>query len=100
MPTQITVDDNRIADFCRQNHIRKFSLFGSVLTGEFKPDSDVDVLVEFDPQFPVGFRIIEIEEQLSQLLDGRKVDIVNAKYLNPRMRDKVLAGAEIHYAQG
>jgi uncharacterized protein len=100
MPTQIAVDDKQIADFCCLNHIRKLSLFGSVLTGEFKPDSDVDVLVEFDPQYPVGFRIIDMEDELSRLFGGRKIDIVNAKYLNPRMRDKVLAGAEIHYAQG
>lgn len=99
MPAQITVDDKKIADFCLRNHLRKLSLFGSVLEGEFRPDSDIDVLVEFDPQFPVGFRIIDMEEELSRLFGGRKVDIVNAKYLNPRMRGKVLAGAELHYAQ-
>jgi len=99
MPAQVSVNDKQIADFCVRNHIRKLSLFGSVLEGGFKPDSDIDVLVEFDPQYPVGFRIIDMEEELSSLFGGRKVDIVNAKYLNPRMRDKVLAGAEMHYAQ-
>ncbi|MGH7739686.1 MAG: nucleotidyltransferase family protein [bacterium] len=99
MTTQITVDDKKISDFCLRNHLRKLSFFGSVLEEGFKPDSDIDVLVEFDPQYPVGFRIIDMEEELSSLFGGRKVDIVNAKYLNHRMREKVLAGAEMHYAQ-
>ncbi len=100
MPVQITVDDKKIADFCVRNHIRKLSFFGSVLEEKFRPDSDIDVLLEFDTQYPVGFRIIDMEEELSRLLDGHRVDIVNAKYLNPRMRNNVLAGAEMHYAQG
>jgi len=99
MPAKIAMDDKQIADFCERNHILKLSLFGSVLTGEFRPDSDIDVLVEFDPRYPVGFRIIDMEEELSRSFGGHRVDIVNAKYLNPRMRDKVLAGAETHYAQ-
>ena len=99
MPTQIKVDDQKIADFCVHNHILKLSLFGSVLTDEFTLTSDIDVLVEFDSQYPVGFRIIDMEEELSGLFGGRKVDMVNAKYLNPRMKDKVLAGAELHYVQ-
>ena len=99
MPAQISIDDKKIADFCLQNHIQKLSLFGSVLRDDFGPDSDVDVLVEYQPGNSVGFRIIDMEEELSHLFGGRKVDIVNAKYLNPRMRDKVLAGAEMHYAQ-
>ena len=99
LSAQITIDDKQIEDFCLRNHIRKLSLFGSVLESGFRPDSDIDVLVEFDPQYPVGFRIIDMEEELSRLFGGRKIDIVNAKYLNPRMRDKVLAGAEMHYAQ-
>src|ERR1019366_4846355 len=99
MSTQISVNEKQIADFCLRNHIRKLSLFGSVVEGGFRPDSDIDVLVEFDPQYPVGFRIIDMEEELSTLFGGRRVDMVNAKYLNPRMKNKVLAGAEIHYAQ-
>ena len=99
MPTQITVNDKQIADFCLRNHIRKLSLFGSVLESGFRPDSDIDVLVDFDPQYPIGFRIIDMEEELSNLFDSHKVDIVNAKYLNPRMRDKVLAEAEMYYAK-
>ena len=99
MPAHIAINDKQIADFCVRNHVQKLSLFGSVLGGEFTPESDIDVLVEFDPQYPVGFRIIDMEEELSTLFGGRRVDMVNAKYLNPRMKNKVLAGAEIHYAQ-
>jgi predicted nucleotidyltransferase len=70
------------------------------LTGGFKPDSDIDVLVIYDPQYPVGFRIFRMEEELSKLFEGRKIDIVNEKYINPRMKEQVLTGAEVLYAQG
>jgi len=99
MPTQIKVNDKQIADFCLRNHIRKLSLFGSILTKEFRPDSDIDVLVMYDPQFPVGFRIFRMEEELSRMFEGHKVDIVNEKYINPRMREQVLTGAQVLYAQ-
>lgn len=99
MPAQVAVNDEQIADFCRRNHILRFSLFGSVLTGEFKPNSDTDVLVDYDPQYPVGFRIIDMEEELSRMFGGRRVDMVNRKYLNHRLRDSILTSAELHYAQ-
>ncbi len=89
-----------VADFCRRHHIRKLSLFGSVLRDDFGPDSDVDVLVEFEPGHLVGFGIIDIEEELSQLFGGRKVDMVREKCLNPRLRDRILASAEVQYAEG
>lgn len=89
-----------IADFCRRRHIRKLALFGSVLRDDFRPDSDVDVLVEFEPGRAVGFEILDMEEELSRLFGGRKVDIVQEKYLNRRLRDRVLAGAEVQYAEG
>jgi len=71
-----------IADFCRRHHIRKLSLFGSVLRDDFRADSDVDVLVEFEPGHAVGFVIINMEEELSRLFGGHRVDIVEEKYLN------------------
>lgn len=89
-----------IAEFCQRHHIRKLSLFGSVLRNDFRPDSDVDVLVEFEPGRVVGFEIVDIEEELSQLFGGRKVDMVREKYLNPRLRGRVLASAEVQYAEG
>lgn len=89
-----------IAEFCRRHHIRKLSLFGSVLRDDFGPDSDVDVLVEFEPGHMVGFGIIDIEEELSRLFGGHKVDMVREKCLNWRLRDRILASAEVQYAEG
>jgi hypothetical protein len=96
---RITVDRQRIAEFCRKYHIRKLSLFGSVLGDNFRPDSDVDVLVAFEPGQIIGLRIIDIEDELARLF-GRRVDLVSEKYLNHRIRDGVLAAAEVQYAEG
>jgi predicted nucleotidyltransferase len=96
---RITVDRQRIAEFCRKYHIRKLSLFGSVLGDDFRPDSDVDVLVAFEPGQIIGLRIIDIEDELARLF-GRRVDLVSEKYLNHRIRDGVLAAAEVQYAEG
>ncbi len=95
-----SVSRDVIAEFCRRHHIRKLSLFGSVLRDDFRPDSDVDVLVEFEPGHVVGFDIVDMEEELSRLFGGHKVDIVGEKYLNPRLRGRVLASAEVQYAEG
>jgi hypothetical protein len=97
METRIAIDRGAIAEFCRRRHIRSLSLFGSVLRDDFRPDSDVDVLVEFEPGLPVGFAIFDVEGELSRLLGGRQVDLVSRKYLNPRLRDRVLATAETLY---
>ena len=67
---------------------------------DFSPDSDVDVLVEFEPGELVGLRFIEIERELSDLLGGRPVDLVTPKFLNRRIRDRVLATADTQYAEG
>jgi predicted nucleotidyltransferase len=96
---RITVDRQRIAEFCRKYHIRKLALFGSVLGDDFRPDSDVDVLVAFEPGQVIGLRIIDIEDELARLF-GHRVDLVSEKYLNHRIRDGVLAVAEVQYAEG
>ena len=96
----LEVSAERVADFCRRNHIRKLSLFGSVLRDDFRPDSDVDVLIQFEAGHVVGLDIMDIEEELSQLLGGHKIDLVNEKYLNRRLRPRILAEAEVQYAQG
>jgi predicted nucleotidyltransferase len=96
----IEVSPAAIAEFCRRNHIRKLSFFGSFLRDDFRPDSDVDVLVEFEPGHTPGFAIIRIEEELSAILGGHKVDMVNPKYLNRRLKDRILTSAEVQYAQG
>lgn len=96
---KILVPKDQLADFCRKNHIRKLALFGSVLREDFRPDSDVDVLVEFEPGHVPGFGFIRIQEELSQLF-GRTVDLVTPKFLNRRIRDEVVRNAEVQYAEG
>jgi len=98
MSPRIPIDRERIAAFCRRHHIRKLALFGSVLRDDFGPDSDVDVLVEFEPGQVIGFRIFDIEDELSRLLGGHRVYLVPEKFLNRRIRDRVLASAEVQYA--
>jgi len=100
MSPRISFDRARIAEFCRRNRIRRMSFFGSVLRDDFRPESDVDVLVEFEPDFALGLRIIELEDELSRLLGGHRVDLIREKYLNRRLRDRVLASAEMVYAEG
>ena len=95
---KLVIPKDQIAEFCRRNHIRKLSLFGSVLREDFRPDSDVDVLYEFEPGHAVGWDIVDLEEELSRLFGGRKIDLINAKYLNRHLRDRVLAEAEVQYA--
>ena len=98
---RLPLPGEKIADFCRRHHIRKLSLFGSVLRDDFRPDSDIDVLVEFEPGHAVGFAILDMEDELSQLFGGgHKVDIVSEKYLNRRLRARILASAEVQYAEG
>ena len=92
------MDRQRIAEFCRKHQIRKLSLFGSVLGEDFRPESDIDVLVTFEPGQVIGLRIVDIEDELAQLL-GRHVDLVSEKYLNHRIRDRVLSAAEVQYAE-
>jgi predicted nucleotidyltransferase len=91
---------DQIADFCRRYHIRKLALFGSVLRDDFGPHSDIDVLVDFEPGYAVGFEILDMEEELSRVFGGHKVDIVQEKYLNRWLRARVLASAEVQYAEG
>ena len=97
---KIPIPKEQITEFCRRHHIRKLALFGSVLRDDFRPDSDVDVLVEFEPDhLPglIGFAGMELE--LSQLLGGRKVDLNTPQFLSPYFRDEVLEEAEVQYVQ-
>jgi uncharacterized protein len=94
--SRIEIPTERIAEFCRRNHIRRLALFGSVLRDDFRPDSDVDVLVEFEPDAHVGLRFFTMEQELGQLL-GRKVDLNTPGFLSRHFRDRVLAEAEVQY---
>ena len=97
---RIPLDQSKIAEFCRERHIRRLSLFGSVLGDDFGPDSDVDVLVEFDPSARVGFfELYDMEQELSGLLGGHKVEMNTPKSLSKYFRDQVLQEAEEHYVQ-
>ena len=90
----------KIADFCRRHHIRKLSLFGSVLRDDFRPDSDVDVLVEFvEGKSPGLIRLAGMELELSEMLDGRKVDMNTPRCLSRYFRDRVRREAEVQYAE-
>jgi predicted nucleotidyltransferase len=97
---RIPVDPEKIAEFCRRHHVRRLAFFGSVLRESFSAESDVDVLVEFAPGQIVGLRLIQMEEELSDILGGRKVDLVTPKFLNRHIRDRVLADVQVQYAEG
>jgi hypothetical protein len=95
---RLQLDRSRLAEFCQHNHIRRLSFFGSVLREDFGPDSDVDVLVEFDPEAKVGLlRMAALEAELSRII-GRKVDMRTAADLSRYFRDEVVAEAEVQYA--
>ena len=99
MRAKIAVPREKFATFCRRHHIRKLAFFGSVLRDDFTPESDVDVLVEFEPGTRVGLiGFAGIENELSRLI-GRKVDLNTAECLSPYFRDEVLRDAEAAYEQ-
>jgi predicted nucleotidyltransferase len=95
---RITIPQDKVVDFCQRNRIRTFSLFGSVLREDFGPDSDVDVLVEFEPDARIGFMALgRMRRELAELL-GRRVDLVPRDGLKPQIRDRVLDSAQVLYA--
>jgi len=100
MTKNIAIPKERVADFCRRHHIRRLSLFGSVLREDFGPESDIDVLVEFEPDAIVGFfKLYDLEQELSQVLDGRRVEINTPRSLSKYFRDTVVTEAETLYVQ-
>ena len=96
MITRLDIDKKKIADFCKKNHIRRLALFGSVLRDDFGPDSDVDVLVEFEPDHIPGLDFFAMQDELS-LIIGRKVDLNTPKFLSKYFRNDILAQAEEQY---
>ena len=97
MTVRIGLPKDQLVDFCRRRRVKKLSVFGSVLREDFGPDSDVDVLVEFEPDAIVGyFELADMEMEFSELL-GRKVDIRTPGELSRYFRDGVLAAAETLY---
>jgi predicted nucleotidyltransferase len=97
---RIKIPQANIAAFCQRHHIRRLALFGSVLRDDFRPDSDIDVLVEFGAGHTPGLiRLAGMEFELSELLGGRRVDLNTPMCLSPYFRDEVLEEAEVLYAQ-
>ena len=97
MSPQIPIDRAALAEFCQRHHIDRLAFFGSVLRDDFRSDSDVDVLVEFEAGHVPGWEFISMERELSELLGGRRVDLVTPKFLNHRIRDQVMRDAETLY---
>lgn len=95
---RIDIPDDLLAEFCRGHHIRKLALFGSVLRHDFRPDGDVDVLVEFETDYRIGLiRLAALERELSHLL-GRKVDLQTPAELSSYFREDVVQHSEVRYA--
>jgi uncharacterized protein len=98
--TQLQINPHEIAEFCRRHYIRRLAFFGSVTSPEFGPESDVDVLVDFEPDHTPGFFALgRMQAELSELLAGREVDLVTQKFLNHRIRRRVLESAEVVYGK-
>lgn len=92
----IEFNREQLESFCRRNRIRRLSLFGSVLREDFNPESDVDVLVEFEPGARTGLAFFRMQDELSELL-GRRVDLNTPDSVSKYFRDRVLAEAEVQY---
>jgi predicted nucleotidyltransferase len=98
---KIPIPKEELESFCKVHHIRRLAFFGSALRDDFREDSDIDVLVEFDPQHVPGlFTLARLERELSALFGGRKVDLRTPNDLSRYFRQEVLSGAEVQYAEG
>ena len=97
MPARIDIDHDRIAEFCQRHSIRRLAFFGSVLREDFGPESDVDVLVEFDPAYVPGLAFFAMRRELSGLI-GRRVDLNTIGWLSSLFSEEVLREAEVAYA--
>ena len=100
MHESLKLDEATLARFCEQHHIRRLALFGSQLKGTAGPESDVDLLVEFDPDnMPGLIALAGMELDLSDMLGGKKVDLRTADDLSRYFRDEVVRMAEVQYAR-
>ena len=96
---RILFPKERIAEFCRKHHIKKLAIFGSVLGPDFRADSDIDVLVEFEAGHVPGLAFFTMEDELSGIF-GRKVDLNTPQCLSRYFRDIVLKEAVVQYVEG
>jgi hypothetical protein len=94
---QIRIPKDQIAEYCKRNRVRRLSLFGSVLREDFGPDSDVDILVEFEPGTRIGLiQLSGLEIELGNIV-GRKVDLNTPGFLSKYYRDQILTEADVQY---
>lgn len=94
----LNLDYELVREFCERHHIRKFSIFGSALRADFSPESDLDVLVEFQPEHVPGLAFFEMQDELTQLLN-REVDLNTKGFLSEYFRERVLQEAQVIYEQ-
>ncbi len=95
----IDIPKDKIVSYCKKNHIKKLALFGSFLTNEFRSDSDIDLLVEFEKGYVPGFfDLVRMQDQLSKFFNGRSVDLRTQYDLSRYFREKVIDNAEVLYA--
>ena len=101
MGARLPIEPDALAALCRRHRIRKLSLFGSQLKGTARPDSDIDLLVEFEPEARITlFDMARIEIELSALVGGRRVDLRTAGDLSRYFRDEVVRTADPQYVAG
>jgi hypothetical protein len=95
--SELSIPGSALEDLCRRYHVRELSIFGSAIRTDFRADSDIDLLVQFDPSARIGFlALAALQRELSDLL-GRKVDLIPKDGLKPFIRDSVLSGAKVLY---
>ncbi len=95
----LALPQDEIAAFCRRHHITRLALFGSILRDDFGPESDVDVLVEFETGHVPGLAFFAMQDELSAIL-GRQVDLHTPPFLSPYFREQVRAEAQVQYVAG
>jgi predicted nucleotidyltransferase len=94
----IPIPTEPLREFCRRNHIRRLAVFGSALRNDFRPDSDIDLLVEFEPEHtPSLLQMARLERELSAFFGGRKIDLRTKEDLSRYFRDAVVASAKVIY---
>ena len=93
---RIEFDREALAALCRKHHIKRLAFFGSVLRDDFGPDSDVDILYEFEEGHTPGWEFVSIMDEFAAFF-GRPVDMVSFKYINHRLRKRILAEAQMQY---
>ena len=97
-PSQVRLPRDKIADFCRRHHIRRLAIFGSALRDDFRPESDLDILVEFEVEHIPGLAFFGMQSELSAILK-RPVDLNTLQFLSPYFRDQVRKEAQVVYGQ-